>query len=120
MDDTNQKTKSEMEKQIDDFFSEIRDIVIKSKDKDEAKENLEKFRNRQPDIAGSLNDVFELAEDYIEDGVNSSEQQKNFLTELEEKISKFRENREKWSNNLSDVYDILIEGTKKARCKKYR
>ena len=62
MDDTNQKTKSEMEKQIDDFFSEIQDIVIKSKDKDkdEAKENLEKFRNRQPDIAGSLNDVFEL------------------------------------------------------------
>ena len=66
------------------------------------------------DYLNDYKNLDEMKEHYIKGGLGDVKCKKFLLAILEEKISKFRENREKWSNNLSDVYDILIEGTKKA------
>lgn len=56
----------------------------------------------------------EMKEHYKRGGLGDVKCKKFLLSILEEKISKFRTEREKWQNNLSDVYDILDAGTKKA------
>lgn len=56
----------------------------------------------------------EMKEHYKRGGLGDVKCKKFLLAILEEKISKFRTEREKWQNNLSDVYDILDAGTKKA------
>ena len=59
----------------------------------------------------------EMKEHYRKGGLGDVKCKKFLLSILEEKISKFRAEREKWQNNLSDVYDILNMGTKKAKDK---
>lgn len=56
----------------------------------------------------------EMKEHYKKGGLGDVKCKKFLLSILEEKISKFRDERKKWENNLSDVYDILYTGTKKA------
>ena len=56
----------------------------------------------------------EMKEHYRKGGLGDVKCKKFLLAILEEKISKFRVEREKWGNNLSDVYDILKSGTDKA------
>lgn len=56
----------------------------------------------------------EMKEHYRKGGLGDVKCKKFLLSILEEMISKFRVSREKWKNNLSDVYDILDAGTKKA------
>ena len=71
-------------------------------------------------FADYLNDyknLDEMKEHYKRGGLGDVKCKKFLLAILEEKISKFRIEREKWSNNLSDVYDILDYGTKKAIAK---
>ena len=55
-----------------------------------------------------------MKEHYKKGGLGDVKCKKFLLAILEEKISKFRTEREKWQNNLSEVYDILEAGTKKA------
>ena len=57
----------------------------------------------------------EMKEHYQKGGLGDVKCKKFLLAILEEKISKFREERLKWENKLPDVYDILMSGTKKAR-----
>ncbi len=61
----------------------------------------------------------EMKEHYRKGGLGDVKCKKFLLAILEEKISKFRDERKKWEDNLSDVYDILYEGTKKAKEKTY-
>lgn len=82
MDEEEKNTESMTKELIDKFFDEVRDIVLLSKDKDEAMEKLEKLRERQSDVAGNLNDLYDMAEDYIDDGVKTPEDRKKFLGEL--------------------------------------
>lgn len=56
----------------------------------------------------------EMKEHYRRGGLGDVKCKKFLLAILEEKIGKWRTEREKWENNLSDVYDILQAGTKKA------
>ena len=56
----------------------------------------------------------EMKEHYKKGGLGDVKCKKFLLAILEEKISKFRVEREKWENNLSSVYDILFTGTNKA------
>lgn len=56
----------------------------------------------------------EMKEHYTRGGLGDVKCKKFLLAILEEKISKFRTERAKWEANLSDVYDILDAGTKKA------
>ncbi len=56
----------------------------------------------------------EMKEHYKKGGLGDVKCKKFLLAILEELISKFRMERAKWENNLSDVYDILDAGTKKA------
>ena len=68
-------------------------------------------------FADYLNDyknLDEMKEHYRKGGLGDVKCKKLLYTILEEKISKFREERSKWENNLSEVYDILESGTKKA------
>lgn len=68
-------------------------------------------------FADYLNDyknLDEMKEHYRKGGLGDVKCKKFLLAILEEKISKFRTEREKWQNNLSEVYDILDAGTKKA------
>lgn len=59
----------------------------------------------------------EMKEHYEKGGLGDVKCKKFLLAILEEKISKFRVERAKWENNLSDVYDILKVGTDKAIAK---
>ena len=68
-------------------------------------------------FADYLNDyknLDEMKEHYKKGGLGDVKCKKLLLSILEEKISKFRTERAKWENNLSEVYDILYEGTNKA------
>lgn len=68
-------------------------------------------------FADYLNDyknLDEMKEHYRKGGLGDVKCKKLLYAILEEKISKFREERSKWENNLSEVYDILESGTKKA------
>ena len=59
----------------------------------------------------------EMKEHYRRGGLGDVKCKKFLLAVLEELISKFRNERAKWENNLSDVYDILLNGTNKAIAK---
>lgn len=68
-------------------------------------------------FADYLNDyknLDEMKEHYRKGGLGDVKCKKFLLAILEEKISKFREERAKWENDLSSVYDILLAGTNKA------
>ena len=56
-----------------------------------------------------------MKEHYRKGGLGDVKCKKFLYAILEEKISKFREERTKWENNLSEVYNILEAGTKKAQ-----
>lgn len=71
-------------------------------------------------FADYLNDyknLEEMKEHYKRGGLGDVKCKKFLLAILEEQISKFRTERAKWEANLSDVYDIIDAGTKKARVK---
>lgn len=66
------------------------------------------------DYLNDYKNLDEMKEHYKRGGLGDVKCKKLLLNILEEKISKFRTEREKWENNLSDVYDILKTGTEKA------
>lgn len=59
----------------------------------------------------------EMKEHYKRGGLGDTKCKQFLLAILEELIGNFRNERTKWENNLSDVYDILEAGTKKAMAK---
>ena len=67
------------------------------------------------DYLNDYKNLDEMKEHYRKGGLSDVKCKKFLYAILEEKISAFREERKKWENNLSDVYDILETGTKKAR-----
>ena len=66
------------------------------------------------DYLNDYKNLDEMKEHYKRGGLGDVKCKKFLLAILEELISKFREERKKWENNLTDVYDILYNGTKKA------
>ena len=66
------------------------------------------------DYLNDYKNLDEMKEHYRRGGLGDVKCKKFLLSILEEKISSFREERKKWESNLSDVYDILESGTKKA------
>ena len=66
------------------------------------------------DYFNDYKNLDEMKEHYRRGGLGDVKCKKFLLSILEEKISSFREERKKWESNLSDVYDILDSGTKKA------
>ena len=71
-------------------------------------------------FADYLNDyknLDEMKEHYIKGGLGDVKCKKFLLAILEEKISRFRDERAKWEKDLSSVYDILLAGTIKAKNK---
>lgn len=69
------------------------------------------------DYLNDYKNLQEMKEHYEKGGLGDVKCKKFLLAILEEKISKFRVERAKWENNLSDVYDILKVGTDKAIAK---
>ena len=69
------------------------------------------------DYLNDYKNLQEMKEHYKKGGLGDVKCKKFLLAILEEKISKFRTERAKWENNLSDVYDILKVGTDKAVAK---
>lgn len=68
-------------------------------------------------FADYLNDyscLDEMKEHYKKGGLGDVKCKKFLLAILEEMIGEFRTNRNKWESKLSDVYDILENGTKVA------
>lgn len=57
----------------------------------------------------------EMKDHYKRGGLGDVKCKKFLLEVLNDKLSKYREVREKWENNINDVYDILFEGTSKAK-----
>ena len=57
----------------------------------------------------------EMKEHYKKGGLGDVKCKKFLLAILEEKISVFRDERAKWESKLTDVYDILLAGTNKAK-----
>ena len=66
------------------------------------------------DYLNDYKNLDEMKEHYKKGGLGDVKCKKFLLAILEENISKFRTERKKWENNLSDVYDILKAGTDKA------
>lgn len=66
------------------------------------------------DYLNDYKNLNEMKEHYMRGGLGDMKCKKFLLEILEEKISVFREERKKWENKLSDVYDILNAGTEKA------
>ena len=56
----------------------------------------------------------EMKEHYKNGGLGDVKCKKFLFDVLNNKLKIFRDNREKWKNNISDIYDILEAGTKKA------
>lgn len=69
------------------------------------------------DYLNDYKNLDEMKEHYRKGGLGDVKCKKLLLAILEEKISKFRTEREKWENNLPDVYDILKAGTDRAIAK---
>lgn len=69
------------------------------------------------DYLNDYKNLDEMKEHYKKGGLGDVKCKKFLYDILEEKISKYRDERNKWENNLSDVYDILETGTKKAIAK---
>ena len=69
------------------------------------------------DYLNDYKNLDEMKEHYRRGGLGDVKCKKFLLAILEEKISKFRDERAKWESKLSDVYDILLTGTNKARKK---
>lgn len=69
------------------------------------------------DYLNDYKNLDEMKEHYKKGGLGDVKCKKFLYAILEEKISKFREERSKWESNLSEVYDILEAGTSKAKAK---
>ena len=67
------------------------------------------------DFLNDYKNLDEMKEHYKKGGLGDVKCKKLLYAVLEEKISKFRAERNKWENNLSEVYEILDAGTKKAK-----
>lgn len=67
------------------------------------------------DYLNDYKNLDEMKEHYRRGGLGDVKCKKFLLAILEEMIAPFREKREHYAKNLSEVYDILNEGTKKAR-----
>ena len=57
----------------------------------------------------------EMKEHYVRGGLGDGICKKFLISILEETLSPVRAERQKWEADIDSVYDILIEGTKKAR-----
>ncbi|MEE8885180.1 MAG: tryptophan--tRNA ligase [Eubacteriales bacterium] len=57
----------------------------------------------------------EMKEHYRKGGLGDVKCKKFLIKVLEEMLTPIRESRAKWADNISDVYDILLSGTEKAR-----
>ena len=57
----------------------------------------------------------EMKEHYKRGGLGDVKCKKFLFNVLNEKLSVYRENRAKWENKISDVYDIIFDGTEKAK-----
>lgn len=57
----------------------------------------------------------EMKDHYKRGGLGDVKCKKFLLEVLNDKLSKYREIREKWENNINNVYDILFDGTQKAQ-----
>ena len=71
------------------------------------------FREYLPDY----NNLDEMKEHYKRGGLGDGVCKKFLISVLEEELSPIRAEREKWQNNIGDVYDILADGINKARKK---
>ena len=58
-----------------------------------------------------------MKEHYKRGGLGDGVCKKFLISVLEEELSPIRAEREKWQNNIGDVYDILADGINKARKK---
>ncbi|MCR5406207.1 MAG: tryptophan--tRNA ligase [Lachnospiraceae bacterium] len=63
------------------------------------------------------NNLDEMKEHYKRGGLGDGVCKKFLVSVLEEELSPIRAEREKWQNNIGDVYDILADGINKARKK---
>lgn len=57
----------------------------------------------------------EMKEHYKKGGLGDVKCKKFLLDVLNDKLESFREVREKWENNINEVYDILFDGTNTAK-----
>ena len=57
----------------------------------------------------------EMKEHYKKGGLGDVKCKKFLLDVLNDKLKSFREVREKWENNINEVYDILFDGTNTAK-----
>ena len=57
----------------------------------------------------------EMKEHYMRGGLGDGVCKKFLIAVLEETLAPIREQRAKWASNIGDVYDILVDGTKRAR-----
>lgn len=57
----------------------------------------------------------EMKDHYKRGGLGDVKCKKFLFNVLNEKLSVYRENRNKWENKISDVYEIIYEGTKVAK-----
>lgn len=71
------------------------------------------FREYLPDYAC----LDEMKEHYMRGGLGDGVCKKFLISVLEETLSPIRAQREKWSENIGDVYDILADGINRARKK---
>ena len=74
--------------------------------------------SKQEDFAEFLPDyacLDEMKEHYEKGGLGDVKCKKFLLTVMENMLSPIREKRKLWENRISDVYDILYQGTEKAK-----
>ena len=71
----------------------------------------EDFRNFLPDYA-SLED---MKEHYQRGGLGDVKCKKFLLKVMEDRLAPIRERRKQWENRIQDVYEILYNGTEKAK-----
>ena len=74
--------------------------------------------SKQEDFAEFLPDyacLDEMKEHYRRGGLGDVKCKKFLLKVMENMLSPIREERKRWENRISDVYDILYQGTEKAK-----
>ena len=74
--------------------------------------------SKQEDFAEFLpeyQNLEEMKEHYKKGGLGDVKCKKFLLTVMENMLSPIREERKRWENRISDVYDILYQGTEKAK-----
>ena len=71
----------------------------------------EDFRNFLPDYAS----LEEMKEHYQRGGLGDVKCKKFLLKVMEDRLAPIRERRKQWENRIQDVYEILYNGTEKAK-----